>query len=637
MTRLFHLPRRPRLMGLLLFALALLTLAPAAFAQDEQPAAAPGLQPGAHVTYKQKVPINLVFVGYEPGDFTVGDLRRTLPGSYAPVVRYPRFYGLEGRDMGLRFNFDYNVKYAPAAFEDDFFGYLGSIGAPGPLTAYQAEYNNQTRNVLDVGDTVLYIDAPSAENWLMSNANRLNVNTAKGYTIFFVNWYSRPDFQFHVYTKTDYTDPDTGYNFGEIRATRKIIAWGGTHGRTWFYDLSAGPEAWTDNWNVDNPDLDGDGYDDYRMPPIWEYADGGFRDPAQLGQDLGLVARFVAINLLFTSSPLYDPMATSPDVGGQKIADVEMFELDGVRAVNGVDFLHMDHARAMWEGLQPYYDWYTVVDEHKPPDAGVKRALRVFSGNALLNGCWEEYGTPGAQLFCYFDQNYDRYIPAFDPEDSVSAFFTYHITAHKLGAQWGLLGFADDNWIDGTPSYVFSFDAAEYRELGYGFTDTITHEGGHHFGLSHPHDGYDSELDIDYGPGADFYFAWSGDESDTVMHYISLSGGFGQFDQDNMNRYVFAGYLNWANDLLAGIQADPNAAAVRAYVRSANDHAVMAQRAFNQWDYAGAAAHARLAWEQLQMAAMQLGISTEMSVPALRVAPTGQPPREGDPIRFPND
>ena len=42
-------------------------------------------------------------------------------------------------------------------------------------------------------------------------------------------------------------DPDTGYNFGEVRASRKMIAWGGTTSRLWFYDLSAGPEVWTDN------------------------------------------------------------------------------------------------------------------------------------------------------------------------------------------------------------------------------------------------------------------------------------------------------------------------------------------------------------------------------------------------------
>ena len=61
-----------------------------------------------------------------------------------------------------------------------------------------------------------------------------------------------------------------------------MIAWGGTTAddeenglgalhRVWFHDLSAGPESWTANWNVDDPDLDGNGVEDYRMPATWEY------------------------------------------------------------------------------------------------------------------------------------------------------------------------------------------------------------------------------------------------------------------------------------------------------------------------------------------------------------------------------
>ena len=126
--------------------------------------------------------------------------------------------------------------------------------------------------------------------------------------------------------RPDEPDPDTNYNFGTIRGSRKMIAWGGTSSRSWFYDLSAGPEAWTDNWNVDlDPNLP---TTDYRLPPIWEYDRNGYRDPSELGGDLGLVTRFVGIDLLFTTSPLYDPLVTSPDVGGAKIAHVSMLEDD---------------------------------------------------------------------------------------------------------------------------------------------------------------------------------------------------------------------------------------------------------------------------------------------------------------------
>ncbi len=70
-----------------------------------------------------------------------------------------------------------------------------------------------------------------------------------------------------------------------------MIAWGGSSSRLWFYDLSAGPESWTNNYIVDDKDIDGDGIENYRMPPIWEYAPNGYRRPGALSSDLGKVAR----------------------------------------------------------------------------------------------------------------------------------------------------------------------------------------------------------------------------------------------------------------------------------------------------------------------------------------------------------
>jgi hypothetical protein len=121
-----------------------------------------------------------------------------------------------------------------------------------------------------------------------------------------------------------------------------------------------------------------------------------------------------------------------------------------------------------------------------------------------------------------FDVNLSSYVPEYGPKDYAGNIFAFNTTDENLGDQFGLLGFADDNWVDGTQSYVFGFDTPGYRDLGYGLTTTTIHEFGHHVGMSHPHDGYDSEWDYDYGPGGDTYFAWSGDESDTIMHYSDL-------------------------------------------------------------------------------------------------------------------
>jgi hypothetical protein len=589
------------------------------------------LQAGMTVTYEQRVPVNVVFIGYNRDTINRETLRGQLPGTYEPVVRYPQFYGLQGREMGLKYNFDYNVNFTEDTFANKFFSYLKEIGTPGDPTDFQLMYNDQKRNVLDVTGPVLYIDAPSVEAWLAENL-RLNPNS---YTVVFVNWYGRSDFQFHVYTKTDEPDPDTDYNFGEIRASRKMIAWGGTNSRLWFYDLSAGPEAWTDNWNVDDKDVDGDGIADYRMPPIWEYSQKGYRKPGALSKDLGLVTRFVAIDLLFTTSPLYDPLATAPDVGGDKVVHVVVLE-DDPKSL-GTDWINAEFVQSELTSLAPYYNWEVNVTDVNPIDEGARRALRIFAGLRNRNDCWNEFGTPFAQLFCYFNLNLDKYIPEYDPEDYVLPIFAFNTTERNLGDQFGLLGFADDDWMTGTQTMVFEFGAAEYRTLGYGLSATAVHEGGHHFGMSHPHDGYDSELGIDYGPAGDFYFAWSGDESDTVMSYISLSSSFSTFDMDNLYRWEFAGYLNWANNLLDDILADPNAANVQDNVAQAEAYAALAIESFNNWDYLAAATNARLAYEQIALAADELGIATPTDEELLRVAPNGNAPHEGDPIRYPDN
>jgi hypothetical protein len=602
-----------------LFVLSLILVSPAA-AKDQSR----GLQPGQTVTFEQRVPINLVFIGYDRNSIDREALRRQLPRSYDPVVRVAEFYGLPGRDMGLKFNFDYNITFAENRFANQFFDYLEQIGAPGDPTVYQLAYNDQEKNVLDVTGPVLYIDGPSVEAWLAEN---LNVKP-NSYTVVFINWYSRPDFQFHVYEKTNEPDPDTEHNFGQEDHT-KMIAWGGTNSRLWFYDLSAGPEWNTDNWVVDTHDLDGDGVEEYRMPPIWEYTKNGYRRPGLLSKDLGLVTRYVAINLLFTTSPLYDPLLTAPDVGGDKVLHITMFEDDPNNL--GTEIIDTGYIQSQLASLVPYYNWQVELVDVNPIDNQARRAFRIFTGLRQSDDCWNEFGTPFAQLFCFFNANLDRYVPAYDEEDYVIPIFAFNTTDARMGDQLGLLGYADDDWMTGTQTFVFEFDSPLLVEFGYGFSTTTVHEVGHHIGLSHPHDGYDSELGLDYGPGGEFYYVWVGDESDTIMQYLGLSNTFSQFDMDNLYRWEFAGYLNWANDLLDDILAHPDAANVQDNVAQAEAYAMQAIESFKNWDYLAAATSARLAYEQIAMAAAELGISTDNKL--LQIAPVMDAWEKGDWIR----
>ncbi len=575
-----------------------------------------GLEPGAFIAHKQTIPIDIVLIGFDPNDINRSDLAALLPTTSTPAVRYPQFYGLNGRAVGLEYEFKYSLMRKSRPFEDQFFEFLTRTGTPGNPTAYMNAYNNQTNNLVAVAGPVLYVDGPSVERWLETNASP-NEN---GYTIYFINWYGREDFRFHAYTKIGDSDPDTGVDFGNFQSSA-LISWGGTGSRSWFYDFSAGPEWNTNNWVVDVTDLNGDGVEEYRMPPIWEYADGGYRHADALGYDMGLLARYVAIDLLFAPSPLTDPLVTAPGALGRKIADVTMFE-DDPRS-RGVDFIDTRIARESWEHFQPYYSWRTALRDVAPIDAGATQSLNIFTGNSDDEGCWVPFGDPFSQLFCFFSEHL-AYVPSYPARDYIAPVFAFNTTEDGLGDQFGLLGFADDNWVDGTQTFVFAFDADVYRDFGYGFTGTIIHEVGHHIGMSHPHDGLDPETGVDFDASGEFFFAWAGDESETVMHYLTLSNQFGEHNRDNMYRWEAAGYLNWANALAGDILASPNASSVFVKLVAADALAAVAKGQLVRWDYLDAVERARAAYLTLVSAANDIGVSSARLAAARTRLPASQ-------------
>ena len=592
-------------------------LAPSALAGPPAPPSLTTLQPGGFRNIEQDLTINVVFVGYEPGagprDIDQATFEAELPGMYRVVNRYPAFYGLPAF-LGLTFNYDYNVVFADSAFEDDFFAYLSSIAVPQPNTLFQDLYNTQGARTLDVGPNH-WIDAPSVEQWLADNAETMLGVDTQQYTVFFVNWYGRSDFKFHVYTKTDEPDPDTGYNFGVNRESRKLIAWGGTtpddeenglgalH-RIWFYDLSAGPESWTDNWNVDDADVDGNGALDYRMPPVWEYGNlGAYRPFDDLSGDLGKVARYVAIDLLFTTSPLYKPAISPPALPSDIQLDINVFQIDP--NADGTDYFDLDLLTAELNELQPLNTFSAELNSQPFVSRFAQVYLCFFNdvscfGNRL-------FGIAFADLFLYFNDHLNQFMEG--DGDYELPIFAFNATDELFTC---CLGFADDNWADGTQSFVFGFDAPFVRDdLGYGFTTTFIHEVGHHIGMSHPHDGYDYEADVDFGPGDEFYFAWSGDESNSMMSYIDLNWDFSQFDRDNMNRYLTSIYLNQANVVLAQIYASPRAAQVSSLLTSADADAALALAAYAAMDYPNAASHAKAAYQNVLSAATQINVPVE--------------------------
>jgi hypothetical protein len=137
--------------------------------------------------------------------------------------------------------------------------------------------------------------------------------------------------------------------------------------------------------------------------------------------------------------------------------------------------------------------------------------------------------------------------------------------------------------------------------------------------MSHPHDGFDSESGTDYDAAGETYFAWLGDESDTVMHYLSVSNGFGRHNQDNMYRWETAGYLNWANAVAGDILASPEAPRAMAAV-------LLADR------------KAREAYVTLKQAADSIGVVSAALLESQRMAALGIGPRkDGCRPRYPKE
>jgi len=570
------------------------------------------LDPGGQPDLREEVPVNIVFVGYDRDQISSSRFRRTLADSYEPVVRSRLWYGIE-EQIGITYTYDYDLHFADDAYQDRFFGTLKRLSRPAPLTQLQRDYNRQDNNVRTVGRNH-HISAPSVERWLAFNPPR-GVDTRRN-TVYLINGWQRPDFEFHVYTKTNEPDPDTGYNFGVRRESRKMVAWGGTTAadeenglgdtrRVWFHDLSAGPEQWGGSWNVDDADVDGDGVADYRIPVAWEYDDDGYRRPSELTEDLAKLTRYVAVDLLFTTSPLYPVELPTRQIPESIDLDSNTYE-----AWPGVD-ASRDYitARLLRSELRPLLRRNVVsYDSQDLPFRGA--AERCYRGWLANRPCFPRLEYPAfANLFLQNAFELERTQDDRGRVDYELAIFNYAVGGRQYSPP--LLGFADDDWRDGDQTFVFAFISPQLTALGYGLTTTLIHEIGHHLGLSHPHDGYDSEDGVDFGPVGDFYFVWAGDESNSMMSYIDLNWDFSQFDLDNMNRFRAAASVEGANRLAARALAGPRPGRAYAELRRADRLVGETEQAFEGHRYRQAMMSADQAHEAAVRAARLAGVPVD--------------------------
>jgi hypothetical protein len=622
------------------------------------------LEPGRRADLNERVPVNFVFVGYERDDVDLGGFIEGLPKEYKPVVRSEYLQtrpfqkdSVKKSLLGLNYTYDYNTFFADSGYEDRLFRHLSRIAKPAPLSDFQKLYNGndekfcddppdltpgtpgnpamcQKNGVRDIKNNH-HIDAPSVEQWLAQNAPA-GVDTNRN-TVFFINWWGdgpkpRESFKHHVYTKTNEPDPDTGFDFGEERESRKLIAWGGTTAddeesglgstqRIWFHDLSAGPDSFTDNWNVDDPDLTGDRVEDYRLPPVWEYyAAEGYRDESKLTGDLSKVSRYVAIDLMFTSSPLYPPQFTPRLLPSRINLDVNTVEgWPGVNAsrryltptlvLDEIDELHrlpysMDQQDLAYKGKarECYLEFVDFINS----SLGRKGRL-----------CYERYQysyRAVANLFLYGAINLDELLGHDRRRTYQATLLNWAVRDGKKGQTiFPRLGFADHNYRNGTQSFVFNFVSPASVRFGYGLTTTEIHEYGHHLNLSHPADGFDYETKTDFFADGKFYFAGVGHEINSMMSYVELNWDFSQFDRDNTNRFQAAGYINNANALAKRILSSPKAGRAKSELKAADRYYGQAKAALAAHDYGGTFDNAKRTYEAVLDGARSAGVKVKAS------------------------
>lgn len=497
-------------------------------------------------------PVNVLFVGFDelqysghesdPHDFQAiySDVVQPafLPATADPIV------DATGQPLG-HLDIAPHIAVANEAFNNRFFGYLDRIGVDGPRTHWQELYNDQQYNYLDVPPTVTYISGPKTEAWLERNFADVHGLKPGADTIVFINWFSRPDFQFHVY-HGESVDPDTGRD-ESATPNRVGSAWGGSSGPLTFYDLSAGPDAL--NWNVDNFEffdnfsLGTDGDPDGRILPIWEMSPGwpGFIvDDATTAA--GLLARYTIYSHI-SAGDLYDPLPSLPKPGGSRVIDFDLFRMNP--DVPYTNFLHPGYVMKRLRALAPYTPFRYMLRED--PYAGEPQQTYEIYGRAMggfpaPDGCWDDYGYAQAQLYCFFADNAATLVPG-GPKDHpipVSIFEVNQDVTDSVG-RFHALGLADTD-PQGNPYGIFSqvFPRLATRIGGYspgeGMSEVLTHEIGHELGLRHEHDGIDSEAQGFWSPYYGAMWLWALDSCECNMGYMSVATSFGAFERANLNR-----------------------------------------------------------------------------------------------------
>lgn len=539
------------------------------------------------------VPINVVFVGFDPAEVATHKqtVLNQLPPAFRPAIRTKSALsgGTVRRQKAtsdgvtaepIEYRYTYNFVTTPESYNRAFFAAAKAATTSGDYSlSFDRDYierynaaNGSKRglgNLVTPGSPIDFVDGFSLEDWVAAHPPAgLSFDLAQpanGYTFFVVDSF-RPSYAGQYFNKNRYhnfrvmndttIDPDSGTQNGFDWAR----VWGGRY-RFLMLDVGAAPNSWEGAATLANTKifrLEGNGDSSVFDPPVWHYGADKSSFFDLLGEDIQY-----AIWMRFTRGYLYPPHPFDRFVIA---ANTWHDNAAYVPWPSKLELLYKDQlVKQRYQELLPYstVDGFSQFKYLAPGDPE-QRAIDEGKQESVA-GLPAPFTVNTRPTMKLINQNRAQYAPVEPGAFTIpvvntvfESFYTWSLPAvvggvaeGEGGEPWGQLQNVNNRtkWPGATGTVtdsqgtVHSPTVPDERVEGvdniarFGFTSTTLHEAGHFFGLSHNHDAVAYDW-TQGGPGepTGYYntIDWMYTTTATPMGYGWTYDRFEVMDKDNV-------------------------------------------------------------------------------------------------------
>ena len=539
------------------------------------------------------VPINVVFVGFDPAEVATHKqtVLNQLPPAFRPAIRTKSALsgGTVRRQKAtsdgvtaepIEYRYTYNFVTTPESYNRAFFAAAKAATTSGDYSlSFDRDYierynaaNGSKRglgNLVTPGSPIDFVDGFSLEDWVAAHPPAgLSFDLAQpanGYTFFVVDSF-RPSYAGQYFNKNRYhnfrvmndttIDPDSGTQNGFDWAR----VWGGRY-RFLMLDVGAAPNSLEGAATLPNTKIcrmEGNGDSSVFDPPVWHYGADKSSFFDLLGEDIQY-----AIWMRFTRGYLYPPHPFDRFVIA---ANTWHDNAAYVPWPSKLELLYKDQlVKQRYQELLPYstVDGFSQFKYLAPGDPE-QRAIDEGKQESVA-GLPAPFTVNTRPTMKLINQNRAQYAPVEPGAFTIpvvntvfESFYTWSLPAvvggvaeGEGGEPWGQLQNVNNRtkWPGATGTVtdsqgtVHSPTVPDERVEGvdniarFGFTSTTLHEAGHFFGLSHNHDAVAYDW-TQGGPGepTGYYntIDWMYTTTATPMGYGWTYDRFEVMDKDNV-------------------------------------------------------------------------------------------------------